>query len=58
MIKDHIKMKVVVFYKQNNQFCEWITQKPKNLKLIWSVVKHWEKYNPFENNKVGDLNEF
>ena len=40
-----IKMRAACFYKSNNDLCRWITPYgPKNMNLIYDVVKHWERY--------------
>ena len=42
-----ITIEAEVFYKSNNNLCSWLTPfGPKNLILIWDVVKHWERYVP------------
>ena len=42
-----IKLRASVFYKSNNEICQWITPKgSKNLTLIYSVVKNWLPYEP------------
>jgi len=42
----HIKLKMITYYKSNNQICTWLNpqNKAKNFKVIKTVAKHWEGY--------------
>lgn len=42
--KNYVKLKAKVFYKSNGDLCRWLCPYgAKNFKLLWDVVKHWER---------------